>query len=471
MADDWSQNLKSIHTKLTKITQAWALGQLFSFEHARELRRQAILTNHTNYLTHIPIYQRYAQEEGIVSLDDIQPIKQHLMFPDELFKSYDQRWLDDKDFTRMNAWLSEIHSQRVEIDVTGIDSIDAWINRLAQASIHIVYSSGTSGNLSFVPRDATNWELFKTVSTCYLTPLLMGRKLGTPLQQLLVSLACHWMKPDTFSRVSHRLGPTDFDAVFLDFNSGRTGNQTLEQELAPFFHQHHFLYETQLSPSVLRLAVRGPKTEHDRQQLLALQEVIIGQKEQNYRKIIRILKQSVVERRKIFIFGTTYHFKELCEVIGSNGESIELVPGSTILFGGGWKLFTGEKIPPDQLMKLIADTLGVLPERILEGYSMTEINVFTLRCEYGRFHIPPLIEPVIFDKALEIMEGDDLHGVFGFLDPLATSYPGFIISGDEVHFVDGECACGLSGPALLEIGRLSHREVKGCGGIMASLAA
>ena len=59
----------------------------------------------------------------------------------------------------------------------------------------------------------------------------------------------------------------------------------------------------------------------------------------------------------------------------------------------------------------------------------------------------------------------------GFLDPLDISYPGFIISGDEIHFVDGECACGLSGPAVTEIGRARHREVKGCGGIMASLAA
>ena len=45
------------------------------------------------------------------------------------------------------------------------------------------------------------------------------------------------------------------------------------------------------------------------------------------------------------------------------------------------------------------------------------------------------------------------------------------MSGDEVRLVGGECACGLAGPAVTEIRRAGAREMKGCGGIMASLAA
>jgi hypothetical protein len=119
----------------------------------------------------------------------------------------------------------------------------------------------------------------------------------------------------------------------------------------------------------------------------------------------------------------------------------------------------------------MADALGLPARRILEGYSMTEINAFMLRCEHGRFHIPPFIEPIIYDEGLEPLQGDDLRGIFGFLDPLAVAYPGFLISGDEVQYVEGECACGLVGAAVTEIGRAGAREVKGCGGIMASLSA
>jgi hypothetical protein len=466
-----TQQLRAIHHELTRITQAWALGQRFEPERLRELRRQAILANHAYYLKNIPIYRRFAQEEGIGLLDDIEPIKRQLMFPDDLFKSYDQRWLDEKNFTRMNAWLSEIYHQRVNVDVTGISSIDGWIDRLAEHGIRLVYSSGTSGSFSFIPRSAANWDLLRTVSTFYITPYLMSTKLGKPLQQLLVKLACRLLSPETFARASQHVGLSDYDAVFLDFSQGRTGNQSLEQELAPLFRNHYFLYETDLSPSVLRLATRGPKTEEDRQQLLALQQVVVGQKEQNYRRVIGHLQESTAERQRIFMFGTPQQFKELCETISAQGDGIGLNEGSLILFGGGWKSFSGERIPRDLLLTMMSENLGLPPERIMEGYSMTEISAFTLRCDQGRFHIPPFIEPVIFDQELEVLEGSDVRGTFGFLDPLAISYPGFIISGDEVHFVDGECACGLCGPAVTEIGRARHREVKGCGGIMASLAA
>jgi acyl-protein synthetase LuxE len=462
------------HRELIRQSQAWAFKGRFNPERACALRRQANLANHAHYLENIPAYRKYAQEEGIAHLDDLAPIKRQLMFPDDIFKSYDQRWLDEKNFTRMNAWLSEIHHRRVDVDVTDIDSIDAWIDRLAEAGIKIIYSSGTSGSFSFIPRDAANMELFRAASRSYLAPLLMPKILATPLQQFIVKLAYQWLSTETMLNAGRRtggMGLSNFDAVFLDFNRGHTGNQTLEQELAHLFNRSSFLYETQLSPTVLRLATRGPRTDEDRAQLLALQDMVIGQKEQNYIKIIEQLKQSTADGQKVFIFGTPYQLKELCGTIATRNGNVRLKEGSLVLFGGGWKSFSGEMIPREQLITLMNETLDLPPEQILEGYSMTEINVFMLRCEHGRFHIPPLIEPVIYNEELEMIEGDNLRGTLGFLDPFATSYPGFIISGDEVHFVNGDCACGLIGPAVTEIGRSQHREVKGCGGIMASLAA
>ena len=120
---------------------------------------------------------------------------------------------------------------------------------------------------------------------------------------------------------------------------------------------------------------------------------------------------------------------------------------------------------------MIGKVLNIKPEMVLEGYSMTETSALTLRCRYGRFHIPPTIEPLVFDKGLTPMEGDDLWGAFGFMDALATSHPGFLISNDYVHMVSSQCQCGLCGPAILEIGRLPGSEVKGCGGIMGSFSA
>ena len=61
---------------------------------------------------------------------------------------------------------------------------------------------------------------------------------------------------------------------------------------------------------------------------------------------------------------------------------------------------------------------------------------------------------------------------FGFLDPFAICYPGFLITGDLVDLVFDECPCGRKGYALEgEIRRAPGKEVKGCGGIMASVKA
>jgi hypothetical protein len=102
---------------------------------------------------------------------------------------------------------------------------------------------------------------------------------------------------------------------------------------------------------------------------------------------------------------------------------------------------------------------------------MTEISVLMLRCDAGRFHIPPLVEPVVVDEELRPLKGSNLRGTFGFLDPFAVSFPGFIISGDHVRLVEEDCSCGLSGPAITEISRTANREIKGCGGIMSSIKA
>ena len=488
MTLDPTERLRAIHFELIKITQAWALRRAPDLARAAQLRRRAALLLHAHYLETIPAYGRLARQEGIDRLDQgemepaIETIKRHLMLPDDLFKSYDQKWLDEKAFGRMNTWLAEIFHQPVEVDVADVRTIDEWIDRLGEAGIRLVYSSGTSGNFSFVPRDPASWRRFRLASACTLTPLVSA-KVGSAWQRRLLGPACRLLPPDLFARLTQGIGVKDYDAFFLDFQHGHTGNQTLVQELAPLFRRHFALYETDLSPTVLRLLARGPRTDEDRQQLAQLQHVVADQRDENYQRLAGRIRESTNAGQKIFIFGTTHQYKEFCDDLAARGEQLDPRPGSLLLFGGGWKSFSGVRIARDQLLDLMSTHLGVPLDRILEGYSMTEINAFMLRCDHGQFHIPPTLEPILFDEELSPIAGPFLapetgtpaatgarHGILGFLDPFATAYPGFLVSGDEVRMVDGDCDCGLSGPAVTDISRAGVREMKGCGGIMASLA-
>jgi hypothetical protein len=461
---------KEVHEPLIKAAQSWAAGKKTTAQ-ARELRREAILLNHRHYLETIPLYRELAREEGCGPEATIGTIEQRLMLAAEVFKSYEPEWLDSGDFQRMTGWLATIYHKPLDLDMSGVDSIEGWIERLGAAGIDIVYSSGTSGAFSFVPRDEGDRALAKTANIACLAPLLARRQTGRALPGQLLKSATRLMPPGTLARLAGQRGLPDFDAVFLGFRQGRMGNQVLIEEFAPLFRRHHFLYESAVSGDALRILRRGARTEAELKILGELQNEVIGKKEANYLRIIEQLEQSTGGGQKLFVFGAPYQFQELGEVMASHKRRLTLKKGSVILFGGGWKSLTGETVGREGLVGMLSASLSVPPQMILEGYSMTEINMLMLRCDQGRFHIPPCIEPVIYDEGLNPMAGNDLKGIFGFLDPLAVAYPGFIISGDYVRMLDGECGCGLTGPALTEIGRARGQEIKGCGGIMASIRA
>jgi hypothetical protein len=455
-------DISRLQNQLIKSARSWAFKQKFDSFPARKLRRQAILLNHAHYLQNIPLYRKLAEDEGIDETANLEIIEKKLMFSDDIFKSYSQQWLDDKDFIRMNKWLSSLFHRQIDIDMQKANSIDAWLSKLNENGIRISFSSGTSGRFSFIPREESDWVAAKTANICYLAPLLASYS----LRKLPLKQSVNLIPPQAFVKVISQKGLPDFDAFFLGFKEGRMGNQMLMQELAPIFHRHYFLYDMSLSTDTLRSARRGIRT-HEQENLIELyHRHVVLNKAQNYHRLLEQIGISTNEGRKVFIFGSPYQFKELCETAE---HKIALNNGSLALFGGGWKSFSGEMIERDRLVQFISDSFTLPPENILEGYSMTETSVLMLRCRHGRFHIPPLIEPVIFDDELNPLKGNDLKGIFGFMDPLARSYPGFVITGDYVHMVDGECPCGLTGPAVTEIKRAKNREVKGCGGIMSSL--
>ena len=471
MTHDPSSRLRHIHNDLIKLSQSWASGRRFDSNRAGRLREEAILLNHAHYLQTIPSYRRLAQEMGRSDARSIQDITRHFMSADDIFKSYDLRWLDAGRFDQMNLWLSQVFHRPVQMDVLGVETIDGWIERLDAAGIHTVYSSGTSGAFSFVPREQAEWSLARTANTCYLTALLSGHKLRGGLAGSLMGRASALLSPDAFAGMVNKVGLRDTDCVFLGFSGGRMGNQALLQELGPLFGRRFCLYGTELSASALHRIRRGVRSEQDRELVERFQAETVGKCEQNYGRIVRQMKASTTEGRKVFLFGAPYQFSEMCRFMSDSKERVSLDASSLILFGGGWKSFAGEEIEREALVASLADSFGLPQERILEGYSMTEMSVLMLRCDCGRFHIPPLMEPALFDEELRPLEGKESSGVFGFLDPFAVSHPGFVSSGDQVTMTNGECECGLSGPALTRIGRARGREIKGCGGIMGSIRA
>ncbi len=464
--------LSLIQEELKKILLKWAAEKSVDEESAKKLRRKAAWINFQRYRQSIPYFARVCEMTGVYSdHPDFEAIVENLLIPDDVFKSYPQKLLDDKDFAGMNKWLSNIGTADVGDKASSANDLDEWVDELGRNGMHLVFSSGTSGNMSFVPRDENTWESFIKMPLLYLPYLMADLGIIGFAKNALLKFLGRKMSPDTLLTLLTKFGLKDFDGYFCNFSGGNQGIQLVGQEIGKFCGSSTFLYNAKMSASAVRGIVRGAKTSEEQGLIDEFLKTTVHDKEANYARLLNGLKDSVRRRRKVILFGTPYLLLEICRKMESMDMKLKLRKGSSVIFGGGWKSFDGSRIPEEELMTLISDTFSIPPNAVSEGYSMTEIQGLMLRCKNGRYHIPPHLETIILDEELKPMSGDDITGVLAIIDPFASSYPGFLITGDTVRRNSMPCSCGRSGDTIITVERSPGREVKGCGGIMAKVNA
>jgi hypothetical protein len=459
------------HEQLLSETMRWAAGASFDPDRARTLRREALRENHRHYRETIPLYRKLADRAGVGDDATFETLSKEMLLPDGIFKSYPQSLLDARDFAGMNAWLRTIFHADISVRTDSVETIDEWLSALDAQGVHAVYSSGTSGNLSFVPRDSYSWRLFREGPLHYAPLLLARRGVVGRWKAPLAALAGRTLSPARFMQVFQRLGLLDFDGIFLNFRGGNQGIQLVGQELAKRVRQAHFLYPTEISATAIRALTRGQAGPKERARTDAFLDATVRRKDENYDRMLEATRAGVADGQRLMVFGAPYLVKEFCDRILAGGERLVLPAGSIVGYGGGWKSFDGQALSESALLELIDRALGVKKDFVVEAYSMTEIGAIMMKCEHGRFHVPPHLETIILDDALEPVSGKDVKGILGVMDPFAASYPGFLVTGDNVHRVSSPCACGLAGDTFLKVGRAAGAEVKGCGGIMATVNA
>jgi hypothetical protein len=123
----------------------------------------------------------------------------------------------------------------------------------------------------------------------------------------------------------------------------------------------------------------------------------------------------------------------------------------------------------DAFRKKINDRFGIPEEYCRDGYMMTEMNLFFPECESHYKHIPYFSYAMVFDEQMNPLPYGE-YGTFAFLDPLANSYPGFIITGDRAKLLEHCPGCDRPGPVLApEISRIEGAGPKGCAEVAAKL--
>jgi hypothetical protein len=152
-----TERVQELRQELIKVSQAWASGADIDAGQAAAWREETLLLNHRHYLREIPVYRKLAAEAGCGDDADIAAIKRNLMFSADIFKSYDQSWLDAGDYAGMTGWLSASTTGASGPIYRGEDH-RRLISRLGEDDVHASTAQGLR-TFSFVPRDAGDWEL------------------------------------------------------------------------------------------------------------------------------------------------------------------------------------------------------------------------------------------------------------------------------------------------------------------------
>lgn len=417
--------------KILNFTYMWGQRRDLPAE-CEAARQRAILLNHRRYLRLTPAYRQLADSQNISEEADVTALVNTLAFPADVFKSYKRAWLEARDFASMTSWLRTVYTSEIRTDSTGIDSIAAWIRRLQMEEIFVTCSSGTSGRLSFVPRDRLTFQWMRTTGTYYHHPV--------------------W-KRDTNGRYP------EFDCLVLGSRGTDTGIQGAGTGIAAMAKRSHFLLEADITADFVFAMSRGERDG-------------LNAPADSFARSLEFLQECIAAERRVLIFGAPFQVKAFCERAAAQFGQLRLPSGSILVSGGGWKAFTGYSISRSDLQNLIEDALAISRDRVIDTYSSAELNCVFMSCTAGRYHIPPLIEPVVLDEALTGVPGREGSGILAFLDPFALSYPGFLITGDYGHLSSESCECGLKGWSIAgEIRRAANQEIKGCGAVMASVSA
>ena len=103
----------------------------------------------------IPALKKLADRQGVEHIDKLEDVLP-VCFDHRVLKNYPIQIIENRDFAKLTGWLDKLTAHDLtRMDLTGVTTIEGWLDRLEDFGMLVTYSSGTTGKLSFVPR---SWD-------------------------------------------------------------------------------------------------------------------------------------------------------------------------------------------------------------------------------------------------------------------------------------------------------------------------
>ena len=409
-------------------SRLWAGHRPVDLDEIAELRREVLCRRHRTWLDVIPAYAAVAAGAGVGPDATFEALARELVLDVGVFKSYDGTRVAAGALDHLDDWLAQVSALDRPRHEQPVEDLAGWIESLRRQGVAVAVSSGTSGKVAFVPRDG------ETRAALYRNGRFYAH--ATELRQ----------------------GRVAYDCLVLGPRSQQVGVLAAGYGLASSARRQHFLTERPLDIARLEPG-QGERWA----------ATVRSSTDEELAAASWFLRRAAAEAAPCVVFGPPATLAELCGWLLARDGPVPLPPGSLVLTGGGWK---AEAAPEAPLDELVAAALAVPPERRVDSYGATELNVVLSTCTAGRYHVPPLVELVILDSELRPVAEPEATGLVAIGDPFTASYCGFLAPGDVATRTTTACPCGLTGPSLVgAIARAPGYEAKGCAGTIARALA
>lgn len=405
-------------------TRAHALPR----EEAEKLQLDAMRARFAVLRDRLPPLLALADTQNIADIASLDAAAS-LLYPHGVFKSYPEQLLVEGNYAPLSEWLSRLTTADLSA-VRGrqFERMDDWLDALDnETPLEMYHSSGTTGRLSFYPRNREEREV----------------------QVAHASMAiAEWFDPPrmrhgehffTLIWPSHAFGRSAILRASALFCEMLTGTEDDFQPLLPTAmsadYQYHILRTQNMMAQGLAF---GPVASDYVNSRLDEAEALKAYVPQRTQELLDIMADRKRAGRRVMIAGGPVNIHALASAGLDRGMESLLLPGSLVRSFGGLK--NHPAIPT-----LEADVARFTGEpNYLNAFGMTELTSTFSMCRAGRFHIPPWVVPYVFDPATGALlprEGMQ-RGRSGFFDLVPQSFWGGVITADSVEINWQPCTCG-----------------------------
>jgi hypothetical protein len=412
----------------------------------RELQLAALGRRFQAQAQRIPMLGVLTERQHIQEVSDVHDVAP-LLFEHTMYKSYPGSLLEQRRFDVLTGWLNKLTRHDLSnVSTAGCETIDDWLDRLAAVtSLDPLTSSGSTGTMSFLPRDRHDWDV---QTRCI--RVVMGQDFG------------RHPAAGELEEPIHTVWPSYSSGHVAQFKQGAYLKDYFARGLDDHFHA---LNDSRGSADLMWLAARlraaaarGDRTRVDvpaslldrRAELEAAQQAMAANAQAFTEELLETLKG-----KRVFACSTWNLFYDVAVRGLAEGRVCRFAEGSVLQTGGGAK----GMVQPDDWLDRIEAFFGITPTL---GYGMTEITSMNRMCEHRRYHFNPWLIPFVLDveTGASLPHRGRQTGRAAYFDLCMDGMWGGIVTGDRVTVgYDGDCPCGRTTPyADHDIYRYSERQ-------------